>query len=125
MGGLKRGEFWTAAGPGYAGKPRPVLILQDDAFAATDSVLVALVTTDATVAPLLRLPVAPDATNNLSRACSVMVDKITAVPRTKVGKFVGVLDARSMARVNVMAATVLGLARPAGGTAAAVRTDAP
>ena len=114
MGGLRRGEFWTAAGPGYAGKPRPVLILQDDAFAATDSVLVAPVTTDPTVAPLLRLPVAPDAKNNLSRACSVMVDKIMAVPRAKVGKFAGVLDARAMARINVMAATVLGLARPAG-----------
>ena len=122
MGGLKRGEFRTATGPGYTGKPRPVLILHDDAFAATGSVLVALVTTDPTVAPLLRLPVAPDATNNLSRACRVMVDKIMAVPRAKVGGFVGALDARGMARINAMAATVLGLARPASCTPG---TDSP
>lgn len=114
---MKRGEVWTATGPGYAGKPRPILILEDDAFAATDSVLVALITTDPTPAPLLRLPVTPDATNNLVKACSVMVDKIMAVPRAKVGRFVGALDARSMARVNVMVATVLGLARPAAGPA--------
>ena len=109
---MKRGELWTATGPGYAGKPRPVLILQDDAFAATDSVIVALMTTDPTVAPLLRLPVAPDAENNLSRPCSVMVDKIVAVPRAKLGLRVGRLDDRRMAEVGAMAATVLGLARP-------------
>lgn len=109
---VKRGELWTAAGPGYAGEPRPVLILQDDAFAATDSVIVALMTTDPTAAPLLRLPVAPDTINNLSQPCSVMVDKIVAVPRAKVGRLVGRLDGQHMATVGVMAATLLGLARP-------------
>jgi mRNA interferase MazF len=109
---VKRGELWTATGPGYAGKPRPVLILQDDAFAATDSVLVALITTDPIVAPLLRLPIAPDAANNLSQPCSVMVDKIMAVPRAKVSRLVGRLDDRRMAAVGAMAATLLGLARP-------------
>jgi mRNA interferase MazF len=108
---VKRGELWTAAGPGYAGEPRPVLILQDDAFAATDSVIVALMTTDPTAAPLLRLPVAPDTINNLSQPCSVMVDKIVAVPRAKVGRLVGRLDGQHMATVGVMAATLLGLAR--------------
>ena len=33
---MRRGELWTAsAGQGYAGKPRPVLIIQDDRFDAT------------------------------------------------------------------------------------------
>jgi mRNA interferase MazF len=109
---VKRGEFWTVTGPGYAGKPRPVLILQDDAFAATDSVIVALMTTDPTAAPLLRLPVAPNAINNLSQPCSVMVDKIVAVPRAKLGRLVGRLDGQRMATVGAMAATLLGLARP-------------
>ena len=113
---MKRGELWTATGPGYAGKPRPVLILQDDAFAATDSVIVALMTTDPTAAPLLRLPVTPDATNNLSQPCSVMVDKILAVPRAKIGRLVGRLDDQRMATVGAMAATLLGLARPSSPT---------
>ena len=44
---MKRGEIWTmAGGSGYAGKPRPVLIVQDDAFAERDSVTVCLITTD-------------------------------------------------------------------------------
>ena len=33
---MRRGEVWTAAGgPGYAGKPRPVVVIQDDRFDAT------------------------------------------------------------------------------------------
>jgi mRNA interferase MazF len=119
---VKRGEIWTAAGStGYAGKPRPMLILQDDAFSGTDSVVVALFTTDPTVAPLLRLPVAPDADNNLSWPCSLMVEKIVAVPRAKVQRFIGRLDAARMARVNMLVATVLGLARPPGGSGVAAK----
>jgi mRNA interferase MazF len=38
---VKRGELWTmAGGSGYASKPRPVVIVQDDAFTARDSVTV-------------------------------------------------------------------------------------
>lgn len=36
---MRRGEVWTAAGgKNYAGKPRPVLVVQDDRFDATDSI---------------------------------------------------------------------------------------
>ena len=53
---MKRGEIWTVAGgKDYAGKPRPVLILQDDRFDMTDSVTVCAFTTDPTDAPLFRL----------------------------------------------------------------------
>ena len=36
---MRRGEIWTVfGGKDYAGKPRPVVILQDDSFDATNSV---------------------------------------------------------------------------------------
>jgi len=36
---VRRGELWTAAGEKlYPGKPRPLLVLQDDRFDATDSI---------------------------------------------------------------------------------------
>ena len=39
---MRRGEIWTAAGgKDYAGKPRPVVIMQDDRFDATASITVA------------------------------------------------------------------------------------
>ncbi|MEJ0048614.1 MAG: type II toxin-antitoxin system PemK/MazF family toxin [Rhodospirillales bacterium] len=38
---MKRGEIWTVSGAaGYAGKPRPAVIVQDDHFDATNSVTV-------------------------------------------------------------------------------------
>jgi len=52
---VKRGEVWTVAGgKDYAGKPRPVVILQDDRFDKTDSVAICAFTTDPTEAPLFR-----------------------------------------------------------------------
>ncbi len=83
---MKRGEIWTAAaGSGYAGKLRPVVVIQDDHFAATDSVTVCAFTTDPTEAPLIRLRVVPDDKNGLLESSRLMVDKITTVPRSKLG----------------------------------------
>jgi mRNA interferase MazF len=57
---VRRAEVWTAAaGSGYTGKPRPVVIIQDDRFDATGSVTVCAFTTDPTEAPLIRLPWCP------------------------------------------------------------------
>ena len=39
-GYMKRGEIWTVSGAGYAGKPRPAVIVQDDRFDATASVTI-------------------------------------------------------------------------------------
>ena len=72
---VKRGEVWTVSGgKDYAGKPRPVVILQDDRFDMTDSITVYAFTTDPTDAPLLRLPVEPNESNALRAVCRLMVD---------------------------------------------------
>ena len=77
---MRRGELWTAAaGQGHAGKPRPVLIVQDDRFDATDSITVCPLTTTTTDVPLLRIPLQPNRANGLTTLCSVMLDKITTV----------------------------------------------
>jgi mRNA interferase MazF len=63
---MKRGEIWTmAGGADYAGKPRPVVIIQDDAFAARDSITICLITSDSTDLPLFRIPVQPTPDNGL------------------------------------------------------------
>jgi mRNA interferase MazF len=52
---MKRGDIWTVAGgKDYAGKPRSVVIVQDDSFDATDSITICAFTTDETDAPLFR-----------------------------------------------------------------------
>ena len=64
---MRRGEIWTVAGGGeHAGKPRPVVILQDDRFDATASITICAFTTDPTDAPLRRLLI--DVDRDLFRA---------------------------------------------------------
>ena len=108
---MRRSEVWTAAaGPGYTGKPRPVVIIQDDRFDATDSVTVCAFTTDPTEAPLIRLPVVPDEHNGLREASSLMIDKITTVPRSKLGERMGRLADQDMLRLGRAVVVFFGLA---------------
>ena len=107
---MKRAEIWTAAaGTGYDGKPRPVVVVQDDRFDATDSVTVCAFTTDPTSAPLIRLPVTPDGMNGLREPCSLMVDKITTVPRSRLGERIGRLGDDDMIRLARSVVVFIGL----------------
>lgn len=114
---MKRGEIWTVSGAGgYTGKPRPVVIVQDDNFDGADSIAICAFTTDASDAPLLRLPVNPNPGNGLRSPCRLMVDKITTVPKSKVGVHVGRLDDEDVVRLNQAVLVFLGLASsPRGG----------
>ncbi len=108
---MRRGEIWTVAGGrDYAGKPRPVVIVQDDSVDATDSITICAFTTDETDAPLFRLPVQPDERTGLRATCRLMVDKITTVPKTKVGPRVGRLNDEDSLRLNQAVLVFLGLA---------------
>lgn len=110
---MKRGEIWTAAsGKDYAGKPRPVAILQDGRFDMTDSITVCAFTTDPTDAPLFRLPVEPSESNGLHGVCRLMVDKIITVPKAKIGARVGRLADEDMVRLNRAILVFLGMAAP-------------
>ena len=107
---MRRGEVWTAAGgPGYAGKPRPVVIVQDDRFDATASITVCGFTTDPTDAPLLRLPIEPAAENGLAAPSRLMVDKIATVARGNLGQRIGHLADTDMLRLHRAIVIFLGL----------------
>jgi len=110
---MKRGEIWTVAGGRhYAGKPRPAVILQDNRFDRTDSVTLCAFTTDSTEAPLFRLPVEPSESNGLRVPCRLMVDKITTVPKSRLGKQIGRLADADMVRLNRAVLVFLGIASP-------------
>lgn len=108
---MRRGDIWTVAGgKDYAGKPRPVVIVQDDSFDGTGSITVCAFTSDDTEAPLFRLPVVPNKRNGLRPASRLMVDKITTVPKSKIGELVGRLDDEDIVRLNQAMLVFLGLA---------------
>ena len=108
---MRRGEIWSVAARGaYTGKPRPAVIVQDDRFDATASVTICALTTDPTDAPLLRLQVQPDDLNGLDHPSSLMVDKLTTVPRTSLGQQIGRLRDDDVLRLNRAIIVFLGLA---------------
>lgn len=107
---MRRGEVWIAAGgPGHAGKPRPVVIVQDDRFDATASITVCGFTADPTDAPLFRLPIEPAAENGPAAPSRLMADKITTVARGNLGRCVGRLADTDMLRLNRAIVIFLGL----------------
>jgi mRNA interferase MazF len=109
---VKRGDVVVAVFPGsdYGGKPRPFVVLQADPFAEHPSVTMALITSELHTAPLFRLTVDPSPGNGLRAVSQICVDKILTVPREKVGKVIGQLDADIMLRVNRALAGWLGIA---------------
>ena len=108
---MRRGDIWTVSGgKDYAGKPRPVVIVQDDAFDGTDSVTICAFTTDPTEAPLFRLLVGPRERNGLRSPSRLMVDKITTVPKSRIGERIGRLDDEDIVRLNQAVMVFLGLA---------------
>jgi mRNA interferase MazF len=110
---MKRGEIWTVAGTkGYAGKPRPVIILQDDRFDTARSVTVCGLTTNPAKAPLFRLQIVPSEGNGLRFESRILVDKITTVPRAKIGPRIGRLTDEDIVRLNRAILVFLGIAGP-------------
>ena len=108
---MKRGDVVVVAMQGDYGKPRPALVIQSDLFNDTHaSITVAPVTSTIVDAPLFRLTVDPTPRNGLQSVSQIMIDKVTAVRRDRIGKAVGRVDDGTMIRVNRAIGLWLGLA---------------
>ena len=108
---MKRGDVVTVAAAGDYGKAPPAVIIQTDAFPANhESVVVCQMTSECTDAPDFRVTVDPTATNGLRVRLQVMADKPVTVRRERIGRRIGHLDAKDVARLNVALAFVIGLA---------------
>ena len=108
---MMRGDVWTVSGgPDYAGKPRPVVIVQGEAFEVIDSITVCPLTTDPMDLPLFRLEILPTTTNGLRTSSRIMIDKVSTVPKTKLGGRIGRLSDADVVRVNRALLVFLGIA---------------
>jgi len=97
---MKRGDLVTIAVSGDYGKPRPALVIQNDAFELHPSVVVLPLTSELHEAPLFRVAVAAGKLTGLRVASQVMVDKPTTVPRGKIGVRIGSVDSAVMKKVE-------------------------
>jgi mRNA interferase MazF len=93
-----------------ASKPRPVLIIQDDRFSATGSVVVIPLTTQVVEAPITRVPTNADAMSGIAGASFAMVDKITTVRRSQLDARAGRVTTSQMVEVERAPLVFLGLA---------------
>lgn len=108
---MKRGDVYTAAARGpYTGKPRPVVIVQDDRFDATGSVTVCPLTTNPVEAPLTRILIEPSPLHGLDRPSRLMVDKVMIMPRINLNEHLGRLSDADLVRLNRALIVFLGLA---------------
>ena len=107
---MNRGEIWTAAGGVYASKPRPVVVVEDDRFDETASIVVVPMTTHAVEAALTRVPIRADALSGIAQDSYAMVDKITTVRRTSLGVRAGRATAAQMVEVERALLVFLGIA---------------
>ena len=101
------------AGGVHAAKPRPAVIVQDDLFDATSSVIVAPMTSVLLDAPLIRIRVSggDGRLSGLDRDSDVMIDKLTTVRRSNVHARVGRLTAEQLVEIERAMMAFLGLAR--------------
>lgn len=108
---MTRGDIHIAAARGaYTGKPRPVVVVQDDRFDATASVTVCPLTTNPVDAPLTRIEIGARATTGIDQPSRIMVDKITTIPRANLRDHLGRLADDDLVRLDRALVVFLGLA---------------
>jgi mRNA interferase MazF len=109
---VKRGDVVLVALQGDDGKPRPAVILQNDLITAeqSDSIIVCPMTSDVSGMREFRVLVDADPDNGLLARSEVMVEKLAGVPRQRLRRVIGRLDAEAMRAVERAALLVLGFA---------------
>lgn len=108
---MRRGDVVTVAASDDYGKPRPAVIVQTDALpAAHASVVVCQMTSDCSEAPDFRVTIEPTDENGLRVRSQVMTDKPVTIWRERIGRQVGHLEDKDIARLNIALAFVMGLA---------------
>ncbi len=104
----QRGDLVVVSLPGDFGKPRPALVVQSGLLGDLDSLVLCPVTSDLRTATF-RVTVEPGVGNGLRVLSQVMVDKLSTLPRAKVGETFGRLDDERLRAVDRALLLVLGL----------------
>lgn len=108
---MRRGEIWTVLADGYARKPRPVVVVQNDEIEGFDSTVVCLMTSFTSDDMTTRVKVPPTTQNGLIKISWVMTEKILAVHTSALGQRIGTevcnqdVGARECERVRESART--------------------
>ena len=109
---VRRGDVVIATiGGGIGNKPRPAVIIQEDDFGSTETVLMIPFTSDIPAILVSRPYFAPNIETGLNQPCVLMVDKLLPVRRKSIGEIIGQLSTADMERVERALLIMLGVAR--------------
>lgn len=99
---MRRGDVVVVAERGaFTGKPRPAVIVQNDAVPADHStVVVCLITSAVAGVESVRVHVQPTRTNRLRKPSAVLTDQPTTIRRARCRPTGGQLSATTMRRVD-------------------------
>lgn len=77
-----------------------MLLIQDNRFDATASITVCPLTSDPAEIPLLRIALSPNDFNGITAPTNIMLDKVTTMPRSKLGERIGHVSDTDMIAVS-------------------------
>ena len=104
----RRGDLVTVSLQGDFGKPRPALVVQTDLLDALPTLMLCPISSELRDADF-RVLLQPTPDNGLRLPSQVMVDKVSTLPRNKVGAAFGHLDIERLRKVDRALLLVLGL----------------
>ena len=106
---IRRGSVVIVVIPGDFGKPRPAVVIQADIFSDLDSVLVCPLTSDLSSKSALRIEVALTEENGLRLTSQIMLEKLSAVRKGRIGAVIGQIDSDIMDVAARKIAVLIGL----------------
>lgn len=107
---MKRGDAVVVALPGDLGKPRPAVIVQNDVLNEhLRTVLLCPISSYSSKPIFFRVPVEPTAENGLLLPSEIMIEKLQAANKSKIGKVIGQPDEIAMTRLARSLTISLGL----------------
>ncbi|MBN9039308.1 MAG: type II toxin-antitoxin system PemK/MazF family toxin [Rhizobiales bacterium] len=108
---MRRGDVVVVALPGDLGKPRPAVVVQVDVLNENlRTVLLCPITSFSSDPSFFRVAVEPTIENGLRLPSEIMVEKLQAANKSKLGNVIGRMDNQTMQKLGRSLLITLGLA---------------
>jgi mRNA interferase MazF len=109
---MRRGDVVVVSLPGDMGKPRPAVIVQVNVLNDNlRTVLLCPISSFSSAPSFFRVSVEPTKENGLRLPSEIMVEKLQAANKSKVGQVIGRMDDATMQRLARALMNSLGLAQ--------------
>lgn len=108
---MRRGDVVVVALPGDLGKPRPAVVVQVDVLNENlRTVLLCPITSFSSDPSFFRVAVEPTIENGLRLPSEIMVEKLQAANKSKLGNVIGRMDNQTMQKLGRSLLITLALA---------------